>query len=170
MHDVFGVEPVAVDLFVQSGLVTGVDSVPVREGGDCFAVDVVAGGDVAQRHPFLPVEGGELFRRQCGGQGRDGGCCRGGFDMGRVQGQHVANGLGCAVELPGHCGERLSVFDEVVQRRNVDGVGIGAGQLESVEEPQRWLPGDWFGDTRAVQELVGGVCSAWVAAGVRRAG
>ena len=64
VDDVLGVEPVAVDLVVQSWLVTGVDSVLMREGGDCLAVSVVAGGDVAQRRSFLAVEGGELFRRQ----------------------------------------------------------------------------------------------------------
>ena len=100
----------------------------MREGGDCPAVSVVTGGDVAQRRSFLAVEGGELFRGQFGGQGREGGCCRGWADVGRVQCQHVTNGLGRAVQLPGHRAERLSVFDELVQRRDVDGVGIGAGQ------------------------------------------
>ena len=73
-----------------------------------------------------------------------------------MQCQHVTNGLGRAVELPGHRAERLSVFDESVQRRDVDGVGIGAGQHQPVEESQRWLPGQWFGDTSAVQELLRG--------------
>ena len=64
VHDVLGVEPVAVDLLMRPGSTPpGVDSVSVGKMGDCLAVDVVARGDVTQGHTLLVVVGNQNLRR-----------------------------------------------------------------------------------------------------------
>jgi hypothetical protein len=53
--------------------------------------------------------------------------------------------------LSGCFADGSSVFNEMVQRGDVDGVGVTAGRVSS-SKLQWWLPGDGFGDSAAVEK------------------